>query len=215
MNELPSRDLLKKPADLRGLFAFYHDYVKALYSYVQTENALAQETLFEINAALDHISRIYTYDEPEASAVGKAFGHLKRSCLDIFKLYVKETRNQYNELNKMDTSSVDNGDFDGNYHRLFNKIKRAALDARRLEGQWDDNDAGTHVSFDRWQDVLGMCIEFRENFFYHQRVLWIRKHAPWLRAWKWASGIVTTMVIGWCSLYLWNTYISPLVLVGQ
>lgn len=47
----------KEPSNIAELFAFYHDYVKVLYSAVQTENALPQEVLFELNAAFDHLSR--------------------------------------------------------------------------------------------------------------------------------------------------------------
>ena len=45
------------PANFGELFKFYHEYVKALCSSVQIEGSLPQELLFELNAALDHISR--------------------------------------------------------------------------------------------------------------------------------------------------------------
>ncbi|MGH8556041.1 MAG: hypothetical protein ACRESZ_00995 [Methylococcales bacterium] len=98
-----------KPQTLTQLFEFYHEYVKVLYSYVQTENTLPSETLFELNAALDHISRMWIYSESEEEVVAQAYGHLKRSCLDIFKLKIREIRGQYDELRKIDTSTIDNG----------------------------------------------------------------------------------------------------------
>src|SRR5690242_4609010 len=104
--------MANKPKTFPDLFKFYHEYVKLLYSSVQTRNALPVETLFELNAALDHISRHWAYNESEAEVVDKALSHLKRSCLDIFRLKVKEQREQFKELRKVDTSIIDNGDFD-------------------------------------------------------------------------------------------------------
>lgn len=49
------------------------------------------EILFELNAALDHLSRHYTYKESEAEAVAKAYAHMKRACLDVFKITLRET----------------------------------------------------------------------------------------------------------------------------
>jgi hypothetical protein len=107
-----------EPKTIEELFRFYNDYVKVLYALVQTENMLPNETLFEINAALDHLSRKWIYQDSEAHVVDKAYGHLKRSCLDIFKLQVAEARVQYEELRKLDTSAIDNGEFDKKLHSL-------------------------------------------------------------------------------------------------
>ncbi len=52
--EAPSK---RRPTTFEELFAFYHQYVKLLYSDVQTQNVLPAETLFEMNAAFDHVSR--------------------------------------------------------------------------------------------------------------------------------------------------------------
>ena len=100
-----------KPKTVAELFQFYYKFVKPLYSSVQSENILPLETLFEIHAALDHLSRISYYKEDEGQAVEKAYSHFKRSCLDIYKLEVKSTVERYQELQQIDTSIIDNGDF--------------------------------------------------------------------------------------------------------
>jgi len=103
---------MESPKTFEELFEFYDSYVKILYSSVQTENALPQEVLFEINAAFDHISRYWVLGESEEQAVSKAYSHLKRSCLDIFKIATKKAIDQYNELRQLDTSVIDNGEFE-------------------------------------------------------------------------------------------------------
>lgn len=68
---------LKTPKNLNELFEFYYEFVKPLYSQVQVKNELPAETLFELNAAFDHLSRHWKYDQSEEEAVDKAYGHLK------------------------------------------------------------------------------------------------------------------------------------------
>ena len=162
-----------EPVTFQELFDFYHNYVKLLYSDVQTQNALPVELLFELNAALDHVARHWTYKEEEKQAVAKAYSHLKRCCLDVFKMKVQEARNQYDNLNKIDTSVVDNGDFDRDLHKLFNQIREGASEARRLEGKTKDDDAVP--SFERWEAVYINCVILEKNFFLHERLSWARK----------------------------------------
>ena len=71
------------PTTFADLFKFYHEHVKILYSSVQVENVMPVELLFELNAALDHVSRHWCYGESEKEAVEKAYSHLKRCCLDV------------------------------------------------------------------------------------------------------------------------------------
>ena len=78
------------PKTLAELFDFYFDEVKVLYAAVQAENTLPAEVLFEINAAFDHLARHWRHKEGEADAVAKTFGHLKRACLDIFKIRARD-----------------------------------------------------------------------------------------------------------------------------
>src|SRR5687767_11244977 len=102
----------ERPSNFRELFSFYHNYVKLLYSDIQSQAVLPIEVLHELNAAFDHLSRHWTLNESEASATAAVFSHLKRSCLDIFKLRVVEARREYEILDKLDTSILDGGRFD-------------------------------------------------------------------------------------------------------
>jgi hypothetical protein len=119
-----------RPTDLAQLFSFYHDYVKLLYASVQTTNQIPVEMLFEFNAALDHLSRQWVYPDKEQEVVAKAYGHFKRACLDAFKIKFKETVEQYQQLSAIDTSVIDNGEFDRDLHSFYNQIRGKATKAR-------------------------------------------------------------------------------------
>lgn len=178
----------KAPSTIGELFAFYHDYVKVLYSAVQTENALPQEVLFELNAAFDHLSRHWTYGQPEDEVVGKCFGHLKRSCLDIFKIAVREARKQYDILQKIDTSAIDNGTYDKKLNALFAEIRKGATEARRLEGDGRMDSDGPIKAFDAWQPVYANCLVLDTEFFHHAAVDWANRR--WLKKY-WKSSLFT------------------------
>jgi hypothetical protein len=162
------------PKTLHALFDFYNHYVKYLYSGVQTQNQLPSETLFELNAALDHLANHWANGETEQQVVSHAFGHLKRSCLDIFKLKVKEARRQYDELCVLDISVLENGDFEKELHALFNRIRSGAIRARRIESQTDPEEKVP--SFEVWEEVYASCRELEENYFLHPKLNWARKH---------------------------------------
>lgn len=101
-----------KPKTFPELFQFYDDFVKILYAAIEAENELPQETLFEINAAFDHLSRHWISSQSEEHVVDKAYSHLKRSCLDIFKLFLRDTIDKHGRLTTLDTSIIDNGEFE-------------------------------------------------------------------------------------------------------
>jgi len=67
-----------KPQTFDQLFDFYDKVVKLLYSAVQADNNMPQETLFEINAAFDHLARHWTEGEDEPFVAEKVYSHLKR-----------------------------------------------------------------------------------------------------------------------------------------
>ncbi|MDR2031412.1 MAG: hypothetical protein LBP86_03950 [Azoarcus sp.] len=164
----------KIPQTFGDLFGFYHTYVKALYSDVQSEDTLPLETLFELNAALDHISRHHVYGEAEAVSVGKSYGHLKRSCFDICKIAVREARKQYDALRRIDTSAIDNGDFDRNLIQLFSRIRKGSRDARLNDSRppsLEDIDA----AFDAWQPVLADCMRLQTEFYENQHINWAKR----------------------------------------
>ena len=55
----------------------------------EDENYNAIELLFEINSAFDHLKRIHVEKSPEEKESEKAYSHLKRGCLDAYKLKLK------------------------------------------------------------------------------------------------------------------------------
>lgn len=173
----------KEPRTIAELFDFYHNYVKVLYSAVQTQNVLPQEVLFEINAAFDHLSRHWTYSESEEDAVRKCYGHLKRSCLDIFKISVREARTQYDELRRIDTSTIDNGEFDKKLLALFAEIRLGATMARNMEGNGSSDLEGSIKAFDAWQPVYANCLRLEDDFYHHSALDWAKRRW-WLKYWK-------------------------------
>ena len=179
--------------------------MKPLYGLIQTDNELPQELLFEINAAWDHLARISVYRDQncdERREIEKSFSHLKRSCLDVFKLLVKRASEQHHELLRIDTSVIDNGEFDKNLHQFWRQIQLAATSARQVEGIPHD---GPVKSFDQWQEVGRMCLQLQNDFFLHERVPWARRRhedlrlATKLQSWglqSWGQGsLLPTFVI--------------------
>lgn len=125
---------MREPRTFDELFSFYQDRVKLYYSAVQAENELPTEILFELNAAFDHISRYYIYRQSEEEVVQKAYSHLKRACLDVFKLTLRDTLDKAAELEKLDISLIDNGHYEKELKTLKHSIKLKALEARKMEG---------------------------------------------------------------------------------
>ncbi|MDA8258522.1 MAG: hypothetical protein M0Z99_23315 [Betaproteobacteria bacterium] len=192
----------KAPNTIPELFAFYQDYVKVLYSAVQTENVLPQEVLFELNAAFDHLSRHWIYGEPESQVVSKCYGHLKRSCLDIFKIAVREARKQYDALRKIDTSAIDNGDYDKKLHALFAEIRKGATEARRLEGDGRRDSEGSIKAFDAWQPVYANCLRLDTEFFHHSALDWAKRR--WLS--KYWKSTLFAAIVGFISAAIGRHY---------
>ena len=162
------------PRNFKELFKFYDDYVKLLYSQVQINNQLPVEVLFELNAALDHISRKWNYSDKEEYVVEKAFSHLKRSCLDIFKLQVKNATDQFNELRKIDTSIINNGEFDRELVDLYYEIKTGARYARKEEGDTRSDKNGYVKAFDLWEPVYENALKLENDFYYNKHIEWAR-----------------------------------------
>jgi hypothetical protein len=184
------------------LFQFYNDYVKPLYSSVQTQNVLPNETLWELNAALDHISRHWVYAETEAAVVSKAYSHLKRACLDIFKIKVQDARRQYDELRSIDTSIIDNGEFDRKLIRLFAEIKQSSTEARRLEGAPDADESVP--SFSRWEQVFIKCEALEADFYLHPALDWAKRKSL-VRSWgelavAFLLGLLTNIAWEWLQM---------------
>ena len=69
------------------VYDFYNEKVKIIYSEIEARNnVLPIELLFEIHSAFDHLKRIHVDGEAADEQAGKAYSHLKRGCLDAFKL---------------------------------------------------------------------------------------------------------------------------------
>jgi hypothetical protein len=186
-------EVSKEPSSFEELFVFYQDFVKVFYSTVQSENELPVEILFEINAALDHVSRHYIYEEEEEKVVRKAYSHLKRACLDGFKIVLRETLKKADELEKVDLSLIDNGEFEQNLRKLVSDIKAGAIDARRLEGSPLNQPSETGVpAFDRWLPVMEKCLQLEQDYYLHTGVSWAKKKSM-IFSWK---GIIASALIG-------------------
>jgi hypothetical protein len=162
------------PKSLSSLFIFYHSFVKELYSEISSENCLPQETLFEIHAAFDHISRIWFYGEPEDVVVQKAYSHFKRSCLDVFKLKVKIAVVQWDEIRQTRIDLIDNGEFKRRAIETITRIKAGARKARAEEGISDNEDT-TIKAFDLWLPVYEDCRDFENEFYNTEKVEWAKR----------------------------------------
>jgi len=183
--------MAEHPQTFAELFKFYHEYVKLLYSSVQVENELPTELLFELNATLDHVSRHWCYAETEKEVVEKAYSHLKRSCLDVFKLRVKKAVDQYNELTAIEISIIDNGEYERNLKSLIQKIRCAATEARRLEGLVKNAKDGNIQAFEAWHPVFDDCVRLEKDFYYHPKLNWAKKNGLWRKVKGFVLGVIT------------------------
>lgn len=157
-----------QPKTWADLFDFYYKYVKPLYSAVSAENDLPLEVLFELNASLDHVARHWNPNAniPEHQCVKEAYGHMKRACFDIFKIFLRNAIDDFEKLQKVDTSLIDNGEFNKNLFALISRIKKNATIAR--ENECFDIDQ----AFNGWLTVWEDCKTFNDNFFLNEHVEW-------------------------------------------
>lgn len=188
---------MNPPKDFAELFDFYQNQVKVFYSAVQAENTLPLEILFELNAAFDHVSRHYVYGEPEHEVVLKSYSHLKRACLDVFKITLRETLDMADELAKIDVSLIDNGAYEKQLKTLLHQIKVGARDARRLEG--DPMSASPDITvpaFGRWLPVYENCLRLQEEFYEHSAVDWAKTKGRWMSTKSLVGSAIITTVFG-------------------
>lgn len=183
-----------RPNTFKDLFRFYYVKFKPLYSLVSSQNVVPTALLLEAVAAFDHLSRHWEYGEKESTAVDRAAGHLKRATFDAYKLVLKETRKEYERLCRVDTSGIDNGDFDRNYLTLWKRIRAGAVNARTWEGNAIDD---WHRAFELWDAVFQDCERFRNEFVYNPKVNRAR-YRGWIRLGAyWACTIIISLI---CSL---------------
>ena len=181
-----------KPKTVAELFRFYYKAVKPVYAHVESLNQPPIEMLFEINAAFDHLSRHWQYGDSEEEAVSKAAAHLKRCTFDAFKIILRETRDQFEELGRVDVAIINNGDFKQGMIECWGKIRELSTEARSKEGdsrdehRWDE-------PFELWRKVYTLCVEFEQDFYRNPAVQWA-KTTQRKRAWK--SRLIDGIVAG-------------------
>ncbi len=182
-----------KPTTFHEVIGFYYDVVKPLYATASTINALPQETLFELNAAFDHLTRHWYYGEPPEEVIPKVYSHLKRSCLDVFKLHVKRATDQMAELRRFETGVIDNGDFDRGLIELYSRIHDRAQEARVAEGRPVRPGTGHDHVFSLWAPVYDDCITLDKKFYRREAVTWAKKRHG---RGAWRERIITGVLIG-------------------
>lgn len=168
------------PKSERDLFDFYYKKVKLLYSEVQAGDKLPLEILHEIAAAFDHISRIHVGSDIEQENpsinIEKAYSHLKRSCLDIFKIKYRRTLKKVRVLRRSKwTSYLDNGKFNIKMEAAYGKIRNLASSARVHEAQDRDDHHIVEPQFGAWSEVYSECINFEKRFYNHKQRAWARR----------------------------------------
>jgi hypothetical protein len=188
--------MAEHPTTLPELFKFYDEHVKLLYSSVQVENQLPAELLFELNAALDHLARHWTHGETEKEAVEKAYSHLKRCCLDVFKLKAKAALDQAKELQGIEISLIDNGEYERELKALVAKIKAGATDARRLEGRVKQANDGSIQAFAAWEPVFADCVTLEKEFYHHPKLNWAKKTGRFRATKKFVGSVIVAALVG-------------------
>lgn len=171
----------ERPENLKELFDFYYERFKPIYAHVESLNQPPTEMFFEINAAFDHLSRIWKYDQSEEEAIKKVASHLKRGTFDAFKIILRETRSHYDELRDVDLSIVDNGHFQQDMIHKWNTIRELAVRARQMEGDTREEHRWNEP-FDLWEKTYTHCVQFDDKFYRCDKVDWA-KTKNWQKTW--------------------------------
>ena len=130
------------------VYEFYNNTVKVIYSEIEAKNnTLPVELLFEINSAFDHLKRIHVDGENEDLQSQKAYSHLKRGCLDAFKLKLKYFNDDVSKIyrKKADLRIIDNGQYLADFIQSKSDIFKIAKEARLNEGKMD-----TELALQEW-----------------------------------------------------------------
>ena len=169
----------EKDVTFKDLFDFYYSEYKPLYSDVTSANHLSQETLFEVTAAFDHVARFFSPnanpDETESYCAKKAMSHLKRACLDMYKLEYVYTKDVYDKLCRLPINLIDNGEFEKKLHKLFAETRVLAKEARRLEGVKKAD--SPELAFEIWGKAYVNCKRITSDEFYlNPNVGWAKRN---------------------------------------
>lgn len=181
------------PTTMNALFELYYQECKPLYSEVSANNQMPPELLFEINAAFDHVSRIWKYGEDEAAVCAKASAHLKRACFDAFKLILKRHVDDLERLLAINTGIIDNGNFDKALFKLKSQLLSAATDARSSEGESRES---WHDAFSKWREVHRLCKRLNAEFILNPNVDWAKKLETRTRTWINWPNIIAGFIVG-------------------
>ena len=130
--------------------------------------------------------------------------HVKRAILDCYKLIVKYTLDEYEELRKVDVSLIDNGNFDRELRTLIELIRKDATAARRHEG-----DRNWVSVFERWDIVFKNSQRLHHDFYLNKHVDWARRKQRQLTRRQWwtafALGVASSLAaaavlvaVRWC-----------------
>ena len=162
------------PQSFASLVGLYYDKYKPLYSRIQTFNEMPVELVFEVAAAWDHLSRHWRFEESESDCIDKAARHIKRAVFDAYKLLLKQTVDEYDELKRIDTSLIDNGSFDKQLRLLMSEIRADSVQARTSEGDTAGAD-GWNKAFMLWGNVYQKMERFHKDFYMNSNVEWARR----------------------------------------
>lgn len=187
------------PQTFAALVGLYYDRYKPLYSRIQTFNEMPVELVFEVAAGWDHLSRHWRFEEPESSCVDKASRHLKRAVFDAYKLLLKQTVDEYDELKCLDTTLIDNGKFDERLRLLMSEIRADSVAARASEGDTAGAD-GWNRAFSQWGTVYQKMERFHKDFYLNPNVDWAtRKTAEFTGKRRWEGfgiGVAASAIVG-------------------
>lgn len=179
------------------VYEFYNNTVKVIYSEIEAKNnTLPVELLFEINSAFDHLKRIHIDNESEDLQSQKAYSHLKRGCLDAFKLKLKYFNDDVSKIyrKKADLRIIDNGQYLADFIQAKAKIFKIAKEARLNEGKMD-----TELALQEWSHVSVLIDSFEDKFFNTEKLHWAEKQSFfhfnanfWLGV---LAGIISSVVV--------------------
>lgn len=179
------------------VYEFYNNTVKVIYSEIEAKNnTLPVELLFEINSAFDHLKRIHIDGESEDLQSQKAYSHLKRGCLDAFKLKLKYFNDDVSKIyrKKADLRIIDNGKYLADFIQFKSDIFKIAKEARLNEGKMD-----TELALQEWSHVSVLIDSFEDKFFNTEKLHWAEKQSFfhfnanfWLGV---LAGIISSVVV--------------------
>lgn len=158
--------------NVKDVYQFYDDNLKPLYSETEArDNTLPVEVLFEVHSAFDHLKRFYVTGEAEADCCRKAYGHLVRGCLDMYKLKLKDfnisIESFQNTIDPDVIRLIDNGAFFPALRKDKQKIISLGKEARQAESH-EDKDA----AFSKWAETAAEIDVFEEKYINSSKIDW-------------------------------------------